>query len=194
MNAAFSGQKKRDKKEDFLPSTRPRLASEDQLLTELRSAHGAFTFVLYYNDTNEVFATVGAKEYLPARTVFDINDPSYKLEVNTWKRFDPLPDSAVAWTLSMMAVEPKLQGQGLAAQLMWMAEDEVRSRFEQRYGKESGKKLYMTCSTAKEVNGPFYEKRGYKISYEMSFPPGHFDSVRGFTVVHMLKPLSETQR
>jgi GNAT superfamily N-acetyltransferase len=185
INRAFWTQKHNSNGANPVPL--PRLAYDGQFLDELRNTPGTFTYIIWYQGTDQVVGTTGAKRHYGTAAIVDKDDSMLQREENTWKRFGPLPENTDVWELSMMAVDPVLQRQGLAGQLMTLVEKEVMRRFEVERGESSGTRLLMYCTTIKEVNGAFYLRRGFEIKYEVHFDRGHLDSSTGFTVAHMSK-------
>ena len=107
-----------------------------------------------------------------------------------------------------MAVDPTLQGRGLATQLMNLTVDEIKRRCgsnlrdpsaDQTHtapsdsgGAESTKiekrkEVVLLLSTMKELNEDYYAKRGWTTTATREFPKGTLGSSEGFRVVEMFK-------
>ena len=167
---------------------RNRLAYDGQLRDELGNKPGTFSYVLSYTGTNDIVATASAKPYALAQKIALVPHNLAKMQNGdtTWKRLVSLGEDKEVWELSTMAVDPRLQRQGLAGYLMKLTEDEVKRRF--LAGPGGGEKqLIMAITTVKERMGPFYLRRGFKEDYEIGYPQGHLGSVKAFTVVFMSK-------
>jgi GNAT superfamily N-acetyltransferase len=166
-----------------------RLRYDGQLFDELGTAPGTFTFVLSYTGTDQVLATASAKRHYGTEVSVE-KDPSLPhKQGNTWTRFGPLEPDGDAWELSTMAVDPSMQRQGLAAYLMRLAEDEIKRKWIEERGRDSGRRLRVMITTIKQVNHAFYSKRGFTMDYEVSYEKGHLDSPCGFSTAHMSREI-----
>lgn len=176
INHAFSFS---HEKHGAMPGTIDRLQSPQQLLSELGSDDSAtFTYVLTSASSGQVLATAGGQRWTGKIA------PVEPLPGNkgSFTRYGAESEDADQWELRIMAVDPSLQRQGLAAWLMRKVEEEIRRRWEERGGKKG---LVLLLTTLKEINGEFYARRGYAVDYETRFPPGWLQSEKGFGVVHM---------
>lgn len=191
INVAFRRQGHSVNGRSVLHGTR--LRYDGHLLEELGAGHGTFTYILHSQDTERtgkstVLGTASAKRYLGR---VDVAGEEKKREVgNTFTRFGLVDEGKEVWELSIMAVYPGLQKQGIAGFLMRVTEAEVVWRFKLEHGEKAEKKLIMVITTIKEVNEPFYMKRQYVTDYEVAFPVGHMDSETGFTITHMSKQIA----
>ena len=95
----------------------------------------------------------------------------------------------------MLATDPRLQKQGLATYLIQRVETETKRRFDAEQSRLSNgatkgpKTLIMLLSSIKEVNSPFYMRRGYEHDYLTSHAKGVLGSETGFHVEHFSKVL-----
>ena len=158
-----------------------RFSYDGQFLDELGNAPGTFCYILYYSGTAEVIGTASAKRYIGK-----INEAK---DGTTFVRLGPVAPDVEAWELSTMAVDVKLQRQGLASYLMKLVEDEMKRRFLADCSDPSSKQLRQMITTIKEKNEPFYLRRGFAKDYEMFYEKGHMGSETGFTVIHMSRPV-----
>jgi len=184
INEAFSLSHEKD---GHLPGSIQRLQKEDQYLIELGNAPGTFTYIITYASGNEheVLATASAKQFHGAPKVVQGVD---SLQKQTFKRKAAASANDEEWELSLMAVLPTLQRQGLSGVLMRSVEEEVTQRFSVARGEDGGARgLVMLLTTLKEINEVFYAKRGYGVDYETKHAIGHMGSEKGFGVVHMSK-------
>ena len=159
-----------------------RFSYEGQFLDELANAPGTFTFIIYYTDTDDVVGTASAKRHIGKVNVAG--------EDSTFTRLSPAPADTDAWELSTMAVDPELQRQGLAAYLMRLTEDEVKRRFVADCPGARSKRLVMMITTVKEINEPFYLRRGFMRDYEIWYDQGHLGSECGFHIEFMSKTVN----
>jgi GNAT superfamily N-acetyltransferase len=167
------------------PADRYRLRSHDQLVAEL-SGPEIFTYVITYTGTKTVIGVASAKRYKDTVTVKPATEEDQK---STFTRSGVFGPNSEGWELSLMAVDPSLQRQGLAGLLMKLVEDEVKRRFVLDRSERGlpDLKLVMLLTTVKEVNWDFYVRRGYQLDYETFHGPGWLGSSTGFHVVHMSK-------
>lgn len=94
-----------------------------------------------------------------------------------------------------MAVDPLLQGRGLATEFMNLTIDEIKRRCRSNLrsiisnsSEENGKgKLMLLLSTMQNLNEGYYLRRGWTTTETRSFPPGTMGSRNGFSVVEMFK-------
>ncbi|MCJ1433537.1 hypothetical protein MMC27_002900 [Xylographa pallens] len=167
---------------DLAPSSFRRLHSSTQMVNEIGPE--AFTFVVHTPIDSEeglrVFATASAK----SRTGKTF-DPEVEL-ISQFKRLQSLDvDYNVEhWELMLMAVDPTVQKQGLAGSIVGLVEEEIRRRTA-----GNGKEVQIVLTTAKEYNEQFYLKRGYIAIGEIKIEAGTAGSVKGFTVLEMMKRL-----
>lgn len=92
-----------------------------------------------------------------------------------------------------MAVDPSLQGRGLASQLMNLTIDEIKRRC--RSGSQSTPsspskeiadgKVILLISVMKDVYEAYYLKRGWTTTATKEIQPGMMGSQDGFSVVDM---------
>ena len=101
------------------------------------------------------------------------------------------------WELKLMAVDPRFQRQGIADYLLASALNEIRRReredpparlredgtVDDGVSRGSGYKVRLLFSTIKEINFPFYTKKGYKWVQDIPVEKGVLGSRDGFTVV-----------
>lgn len=80
-----------------------------------------------------------------------------------------------------MAVDPALQGQGLASQLLDLTIEEIKKR------ERGEKEVVLLLSTMKAMNEGFYARRGWTASNTRVFPRGTSGSRDGFAVVEMYR-------
>lgn len=186
INDAFESQGHVKDGKTVVPQKR--LSYDGQLLDELSSSTGTFTYIICFAGREEVIGTASAKRFLgkDAAVVVEGKEPSPGEAVkNTFTRFGAVADGTEMWELSTMAVDPGLQRQGLAGYLMRITEAEVKRQF--IAGNDAGeqRKLVMALTTLKQVNEPFYTRRGFVKDYEVEYPVGHIGSETGFTIIHM---------
>lgn len=175
-----------------------RLRGEDAFSNQVGIGPGVFTYVVTFEGTTQVLGTVSARPFNPPAD-WDAHHKKLLAEPDSNKRRG-LPFARLQspkrrqpelecemWELKLMAVDPGLQRQGLAAYLMQLAEDEVVRRANEANGKEL--EVLMVMTTVKELAGPFYEKKGYELDYENWNEPGTLDSFNGFTISHSSKHL-----
>jgi GNAT superfamily N-acetyltransferase len=167
------------------PAESKRLNSPNQLVQEL-SGRGIFTYVVTYTGTKTVIGVASAKRYKDTVTLKPASSDDQKSAFTRSGVFGPHSEG---WELSLMAVDPSLQRQGLAGLLMNLVESEVKRRFVIDRAERGlpDLKLVMLLTTVKEINWNFYVRRGYQLDYETSYGPGWLESETGFTVVHMSK-------
>ena len=167
------------------PAESRRLQSHDQLVQEL-SGPGIFTYVVTYTGTETVIGVASAKRYKDTVTS---KPASAEDQTSIFTRSGVFGPDSEGWELSLMAVDPSLQRQGLAGLLMNLVESEVKRRFVLERAERGlpDLKLVMLLTTVKEINWNFYVRRGYQLDYETFHGPGWLNSVTGFHVVHMSK-------
>jgi GNAT superfamily N-acetyltransferase len=171
---------------DIFPAASQRLGSHDQLIAEL-SGPGIFTYVITYTGTQTVIGTASAKRYKDTVT---FKPASEEVQKSSFLRSGVFGPQSEGWELSLMAVDPSSQRQGLASLLMNLVEGELKRRFVLDRAERGlpDLKLVMLLTTCKEVNWDFYVRRGYQLDYETYFGPGWLGSSTGYHVVHMSKP------
>jgi len=183
--------------------TRDRLLHENAFLEETGSDPGTFTIALTWMGTNEAIATISARRYLSpvAEAVAEVGSGKAG---STFRRVQ-VPVAATTanaecdiWELKLMAVDIRLQKQGLATYIMKLAEEEIAVRFKTEKIDPSRlsdiedqlpKRLWVVITTLKEANWNLYWRRGYQDDYETTHEAGFLGSETGFTVVHMSKEL-----
>ncbi|MCJ1379280.1 hypothetical protein MMC17_002381 [Xylographa soralifera] len=167
---------------DLAPTSFRRLQSSTQMINEVGPE--AFIFVVHTPiDTEEevrVFATASAKR----RT-----GKTFDSEIELVSQFKMLQSLDVGlnveqWELMLMAVDPTVQKQGLAGNIIGLVEEEIRRRTA-----GTGKEVQIVLTTAKEYNEKFYSRRGYIATGEIKIEAGTAGSVKGFTVLEMMKKL-----
>ena len=94
-------------------------------------------------------------------------------------------DNQSRWELLAFGTDVSLMGQGLAGQLTELTNAEIR----RRAAAEGKTKIVLMLSTMRDVNEPYYLKRGYKTMSVKTFPPGTQGSKDGFSVAEMVKVL-----
>lgn len=83
--------------------------------------------------------------------------------------------------ITAVAVAPAWQKHGLSSKLLGKIVEEIRSQ-----AIAHGRKDFaLVLNTVKEINGPYWTKKGFKIIDEERFPPGLFGSTAGFTFIRM---------
>lgn len=83
--------------------------------------------------------------------------------------------------ISCVAVAPAWQKHGLSSKLLGNIVEEIRLQ-----AIAHGKKDFtLVLNTMKEINGPYWTKKGFKVIEEEGFPPGLFGSTTGFTFLRM---------
>ncbi|KAF2481399.1 hypothetical protein BDY17DRAFT_301278 [Neohortaea acidophila] len=170
-----------------------RLKSDNQIIDELGSVPGTFTYVLSFAGTNQAVGTASGKRYEGRQLIVEKCDKAAR-EKNTWKRTGLVPDDTDAWELALMAVDLNAQRQGVARYLMELVEKELKRRFQAAAVDANGEKkpqvlkTMLTCM--KEINYGFYTRRGFAPDYEIFYEPGHLGSTNGFTVIHMSKTVN----
>lgn len=158
-----------------------RLRYDGQLFDELGTAPGTFTYIIFYSGTQDVVGTASVKRYLGKVAVVAKDEEEKR--ANTWKRFGSVPSGTAAWELSTMAVDPRLQRQGLAGYLMELAEDEIKGRFkavaDEAHGDARATRLLTMITTIKQRNFDFYSRKGFVEDYETQYEKGWLGSERG---------------
>lgn len=152
-----------------MPNKRERLRYVGQFVDDLAEAPEAMVYIIYYSGTNDIAATATVKRYLG-------NDTPLSEIPHPWHRVGPVPPNTEAWELKTMAVDPALQGQGLAGYLMRLVESAVIRRFKdsrQRSKTARSDRLVMMLTATKEKYGAFYEKRGFVEDYAVQYEKGH---------------------
>jgi len=168
--------------QDLAPSSFRRLHSGTQMVNEIGPE--AFTFVVHtpFDEKEDVrvFATATGK-----RSTSEIFDPKVEL-VSQFKMLQgaDLDINVEQWELLFMVVDPTVQKQGLAGKVMGLAEEEIRRRTT-----GEGKEVQVILSTAKEHNEKFYTRRGYMVTGETKIEAGTHGSIKGFSIVKMMKRL-----
>ncbi|KAK5123001.1 hypothetical protein LTR85_003567 [Meristemomyces frigidus] len=202
-----------------LPASIDRLDSPEQFLQQVGNDPGTFVYIITWTGTDEPIATVGAHRYVTPVVISDVGSgkqgstfkrvhlpkaPRREIEGReAWHQRVQSPTTSPAdagmetWELKTMAVDTKLQGQGLASYLMKLVDEEVKRRFratllaestdEQMYA--ARRQFHMVLTTLKECNETFYARRGYMHDYETAHEPGFLGSPTGFHVLHMSKIL-----
>lgn len=167
------------------PSVQKRLDSHDHLVKDL-SGPETFTYVVTYTGTKTVIGVASAKPY---KDNIASKPPSKDNPDSCFRRSGTFKPKAEGWELSLMAVDPKLQRQGLASLLMKLVEDELKRRFLLTRAEKGlpNLKLVLLLTTVKEVNWVYYVRRGYSLDYETVHEPGWYPNSGGFHVVHMSK-------
>lgn len=172
--------------EDLLRSDR--LKYEQQFLDELGNAPGTFTYIMTNAGTEDVLATATAKRYW-GDEVIAVQGEAAEKEESIFKRHGSLPADTEAWELSTMAVDPALQGRGIAGLLMRLVDEETKRRYLSADSATRPKRLVQMITTVKEKNLEFYTKRGFVKDYETAHTKGFLGSENGFHVIHMSRVL-----
>ncbi|KAF2723513.1 hypothetical protein K431DRAFT_282958 [Polychaeton citri CBS 116435] len=175
-----------------IPASVPRLYSEQQLVQELEAASaGTFCYVIYHPDTQEVVGTASAEPYRgPATNADRVAAGGKKVFLSAI----PLEDGVEMWELRLMAVDVKVQKQGVAGLLMRLVEERVKAVFVEKVTGSNGsggpQRLKMVLKTIKEINGLFYNKKMYALELASWNAPGTLNSEVGFTLAHMSKDIT----
>ena len=224
INYAFLKSHTKNGRSFFPPHERSRLQKDEQLGEEV--GPDGFTYIMleesavsdtrvdtfqqetrhqgFISSTGQrVVGTASAKPYT------DINPAGQQPgddRVKLFKRAPPPPsltivknedDTVPQWEILIMAVDPMLQGRGLATQLMNLTVDEIKKRCRvglhdttaAQNGSLQGtkKEVMLLLSTLQEVNEDYYAKRGWTTTATKKFPPGTKGSRDGFGIVEMYK-------
>lgn len=97
------------------------------------------------------------------------------------------------WEILAMAVDPSLQGHGLASQLMNLTIDEIKRRCRSSshstpsssLTESASGKVILLISVMKEVYESYYLKRGWTTTATKEIQPGMMGSRDGFSIVEM---------
>ena len=207
INICFThGHQKQNRQ--LLPPSVQRLERPQQLVDEIGPL--GFIFVIFSDITtspaseSSVIATVSVKPYShdPSSQVYGSEtnmlfkrkyqqkhaetDTNGATDLLTLKTMDDTP----AFELLAMAVEPSLQGRGVAARLLDLcigeivrrAKTEASASTETRIGK-----VNILISTMQELNEIYFAKRGWLTTNVKTFEPGVSGSVDGFHIVDMIR-------
>ncbi|KXL50721.1 hypothetical protein M433DRAFT_157964 [Acidomyces richmondensis BFW] len=183
--------------------TRDRLQHENAFLQEIGADPGTFTIALAWAGTDEAIATISAHRYVSpvAEAIAEVGNGkagSAFRRVQVPAAVSSADVECDIWELKLMAVDIRLQKQGLASYLMKLAEEEIAVRFttenldpslHAEMEVRAPRRLWVVITTLKEANWNFYQRRGYRDDYETSHEAGFLGSETGFTVVHMSKEL-----
>nr|POF15345.1 hypothetical protein CFP56_42234 [Quercus suber] len=178
-----------------------RLRSAEQFQEEIGTDAGTFTYILTgCDDATDIVGTASGHRYVQPVLMAQADEESAKryqtftrFEIPEWARDDDTWEVEV-WELKTMGVALSAQRQGVAGMLVRATEDQVRARFHERAAMGAGAKrrrCVMLLSTLMELNGEFYERKGYVCSSQKTFPAGHLESESAFTVGHLSKVLEE---
>ena len=174
MNRAFDLSHRKDGRELLPTDEKTRLLKPEQIAEEIDP--DGFTILLFQNQNHEdgeteiLIGTASAKPYTPTKSSSESGDPAYLL----FKR--PAPPSSEAPTdttafpipkyeILAMAVDPSLQGQGLASRMLGLVVEEIKSRAVDEWsekGLRGEKRVQILLSTMQEVNETYYAKRGWR--------------------------------
>jgi len=153
-----------------------------------------FSFIQFAaGEGSQIIGTASAKPFTESKAGAP-TDGHHRL---LFKRPPPTEDSqagkmageldnerAERWEVLIMAVDPQLQGQGIAGALMEMVVVEIRRRVAEG-GKEG--KIVLMLSAMQELNEGYYLKRGWSTTGKRRFERGTMGSRDGFSVVEMVK-------
>ena len=182
---------------ELLPASIGRLQSGPQQLVSEIGPDGFCIIMFDVEVGGRIIATASAKPYKPTKP-----GTTHGSEVNMLFKRKPVEDSnnkdtmdaevvgsdienQSRWELLAFATDVKLMGQGIAGQLTEMTHAEIRKRA----AAEGKTKVVLMLSTMKELNEPYYLKRGYKTMSVNVFPPGTGGSKDGFSIAEMVKVL-----
>ena len=186
INAAFSFHHP-----PALPSSWTRLDQPENLPKELGAE--AFTYALVYTDDNQdakaVLATISARPFRWKDP--ELQDPRYKTFAY-WT--NPIEADTEVWEIKLMCVDLTVQKHGLATMLLGVTEAEIRRRFAERklvdskVGAEgetvdesaNRRRLMIVLQTIREMNGKYYEKRGWGFKSQVKREGGWEGSESGF--------------
>jgi len=192
LNRSFSAAHTRF---NLLPAGVDRLEIPEQFLSELGADPGTFTLIVQFSGSDDVVATASAHRYIAPVFIVDQGAVTGRKVFSRMK--PPRGGPAEYWELKLMAVDPRLQRQGLAGLLMQLVEDQIKRVYSASYASldDSAErpKLYSVLTTMKEVNHAFYVKRGYVDDYETSHGPGELGSETGFSIIHMSKRIDDVE-
>ncbi|KAF2219531.1 hypothetical protein BDZ85DRAFT_252753 [Elsinoe ampelina] len=162
-----------------LPASRPRLVDDSAYQTHMGTKGGTLSIVVQHPQSRAVLATVAAKPYIPLSPE-EFGKLTGGREIFTRRE---VPDGAGSqlWEISLLAVSPQYQRRGLASYLMEAVEKRVRQACAARGATDV---TFLLC-TIKEINGDFYDRKGYKRDYATYQAPGTIGSETGFTVDFM---------
>ena len=195
INRAYSAGHVSGTKEYF-PSNLLRLESSQALVEEL--GPDCFTFVVTQSMAEEtdpgspspskhltlrrVLGTASGRPFTRPRVVMNVEPAPmspWVPKIALQKLDDP---DIVQWELKLMGVDPSLQKQGLASHMIDLVTEEIKRRVE---GEK--REVWMVFTTMKELNGPYYSKRGFLSVSETVIEPGHMGSREGFTISELAK-------
>lgn len=98
------------------------------------------------------------------------------------------------WELKHLCVCPEYMRQGLAGSLLQMLEAEVRERVHGLRGNGHGQifegRIRLMITTINELNGPWYQRKGYNVVERSSHPVGTLGGTAAFEIWHMNKILT----
>lgn len=181
---------------EYFPPNKLRLKSSQELVEDL--GPDCFTFIVTQSMVEEtetgspnpskhptlrrVLGTASGRPFTRPRVVMNV-EPA---PVSPWvpkialqKLDDP---DIVQWELKLMGVDPGLQKQGLASYMIDLVIGEIKQRV---VGEK--REVWMVFTTMKELNGPYYSKRGFLSVSETVIQPGHMGSRDGFTILELAK-------
>ena len=159
---------------EFLPATVGRLESGPQQLVSELGPDG-FCIIMFEGKVGgKIIATASAKPYKPTK-----EGTSYGSDTNMLFKRPPgakeTMDAEVVgsdvenqsrWELLAFATDIELMGKGIAGQLAEMTNVEVRKRA----ASEGKTKVVLMLSTMKDLNEPYYLKRGFRTYEREIFP------------------------
>lgn len=189
--------------DNLFPPDINRLDDVESLLKEFNPKY--FTYVISSSeDPQRLFATATGQPYVPPKP--DSND-DWRPKMDAIN--DLLRQGASLWELKLICVDASVHRQGLASMLMVLVENEIKRRAQAGQIPETSipqnvlhqdkastetnvkpKDIRLSLTTANEINGPFYTKRGYKVIDEKIFPKGTIRNGKDFLLVAMEKNLA----
>ena len=167
----------------------PRLENNEQVARELRP--GAIIFLLMsVDDPTTALASVAMHPYRapPPEELKALPDIAIQWMVQPSENDPQMP----RWVLKQLCVAPQAQRNGLAGWLLDLTDNVLRQIVTQQKADPNVPEVTEECdgaklvlSTAKEINGEFYEKRNWITTAEKRMVPGFMGSEGGFVVVLM---------
>ncbi|SMR61859.1 unnamed protein product [Zymoseptoria tritici ST99CH_1E4] len=168
----------------FLQSHGPRLSSIEDFLSNLQDPDSSI-IIVSRPGSDEVIATSSARRYI-GPPVKDL--AAVEVKKSPWTRTIEVEPGAEEWELKLMATQPDVQGQGVAAWMMALVEREIVARSQAKWAAREGEaavpRLKMVLCTLRELKGEFYLRRGYVKDYETSRGDGF-----QFHILHLSKTI-----
>ncbi|KZV82353.1 hypothetical protein EXIGLDRAFT_729812 [Exidia glandulosa HHB12029] len=159
-----------------------RLHTASELVDEMDPT--AITYILTQSSVDGDLRVVGSicEEVFDAQPRYDAAAGMSPFKDILYQDVAPREASVAQRMIRSLVVDPALMGKGIGGWLLEYAIAQIQAQLS-REGRWTGARLVL--SAIYEINGRYYDKRGWKTVAKRVMPPGYLGSPAGFSIVRM---------